>query len=92
MHPGRDYHYCNCFYLFLRCDIGYNDAGNPPKNVAFASGFILGLCMGAGGIGAAVIGWTADLIGSLSDTMFLLIIPTILCLILALLVRHPAGN
>ncbi|AKB53896.1 MULTISPECIES: hypothetical protein [Methanosarcina] len=48
--------------------------------------------MGAGGIGAAVIEWTADLIGSLSDTMFLLIIPTILCLILALLVRHPAGN
>ncbi|WP_155398124.1 hypothetical protein [Methanosarcina barkeri] len=48
--------------------------------------------MGAGGIGAAVIVWTADVIGSLSDTMFLLIISTILYPILALFVRHPAGN
>ncbi|WP_229397126.1 hypothetical protein [Methanosarcina sp. DH1] len=63
-----------------------------PGNVDFASGFILGLCMGAGGIGTAVIGWAADVIGSLSDTMFLLIIPTILCPFLALFFWYPAGN
>jgi len=63
-----------------------------PGNVAFASGLILGLCMGVGGAGAAVIGWVADVMGSLSDAMFLLIIPTILCPILALFVRYPEGN
>jgi len=63
-----------------------------PGNVAFASGLILGLCMGVGGIGAAVIGWAADMMGSLSDALFLLIIPTILCPILALFVRYPERN
>ena len=48
--------------------------------------------MGIGGVGAAIIGWAADIMGSLSDAMFLLIIPTILCPILALLVRYPAEN
>lgn len=63
-----------------------------PGNIAFASGLILGLCMGIGGVGAAIIGWAADIMGSLSDAMFLLIIPTILCPILALFVRYPAEN
>jgi FSR family fosmidomycin resistance protein-like MFS transporter len=63
-----------------------------PGNVAFASGLILGLCMGVGGVGAAVIGWAADVMGSLSDAMFLLIIPTILCPILALFVQYPVRN
>lgn len=63
-----------------------------PGNVAFASGLILGLYMGIGRVGAAIIGWAADIIGSLSDAMFLLIIPTMLCPILALFVRHPVRN
>jgi len=63
-----------------------------PGNVAFASGLILGLCMGVGGVGAAVIGWAADVTGSLSNAMFLLIIPTILCPILALFARYPEEN
>lgn len=63
-----------------------------PGNVAFASGLILGLCMGVGGVGAAIIGWAADMMGSLSDAMFLLIIPTIICPILALFVQYPVEN
>lgn len=63
-----------------------------PGNVAFASGLILGFCMGIRGVGATIIGWAADIVESLLDAMFLLIIPTILCPILALLVRYPAGN
>ncbi|WP_048142554.1 MFS transporter [Methanosarcina sp. 2.H.T.1A.6] len=63
-----------------------------PGNVAFASGLILGLCMGVGGVGVAVIGLAADVMGSLFDAMFLLIIPTTLCPILAMFVRYPVGN
>jgi MFS transporter, FSR family, fosmidomycin resistance protein len=60
-----------------------------PGSVGFASGLTLGLCMGVGGIGAAIIGWAADLMGSLPDAMFLLIIPTILCPILAVFIKYP---
>jgi len=60
-----------------------------PGSVGFASGLTLGLCIGVGGVGAAVIGWAADVMGSLSDAMFLLVIPTILCPILALFIRYP---
>jgi FSR family fosmidomycin resistance protein-like MFS transporter len=60
-----------------------------PGSVGFASGLTLGLCMGIGGIGAAIIGWAADVMGSLPDAMFLLVIPTILCPVLALLINYP---
>lgn len=60
-----------------------------PGSVGFASGLTLGLCLGIGGIGTAVIGWAADIMGSLPDAMFLLIIPTILCPVLALFIRYP---
>ena len=60
-----------------------------PENVGFASGLTLGLCVGVGGIGAAIIGWAADSMGSLPDAMFLMIIPTILSPILALFIRYP---
>ncbi len=62
-----------------------------PGSVGFASGLTLGLCMGVGGIGTALIGWAADQMGSLPDAMFLLVIPTILCPILALFIRYPEG-
>lgn len=60
-----------------------------PGNVGFASGLTLGFSMGVGGIGAAVIGWAADIMGSLSSALYLLIIPTICCPVLALLIRYP---
>jgi MFS transporter, FSR family, fosmidomycin resistance protein len=60
-----------------------------PGSVGFASGLTLGLCVGVGGVGAAIIGWAADVMGSLPDAMFLLVIPTILCPVLALFIRYP---
>lgn len=60
-----------------------------PGNIGFASGLTLGFSMGVGGAGVALIGWAADIMGSLSDAMFLLIIPTIACPILALLIKYP---
>ncbi len=45
-----------------------------PRNVAMASGLILGLAMGIGGIGATVFGWVADQYGipfALQATFFL---------------------
>ncbi|MDV0441018.1 MFS transporter [Methanorbis furvi] len=60
-----------------------------PGNVGFASGLTLGFSMGVGGLGAALIGWAADVLGSLSSAMFLLIVPIILCPVLALLIKYP---
>lgn len=62
-----------------------------PGSVGFASGLTLGLCVGVGGIGAAIIGWAADAMGSLPDAMFLMVIPTIICPILAVFIKYP-GN
>lgn len=60
-----------------------------PGSVGFASGLTLGFSMGVGGLGAAAIGWAADVMGSLSAALYLLLIPTILCPVLALLIRYP---
>jgi FSR family fosmidomycin resistance protein-like MFS transporter len=60
-----------------------------PGSVGFASGLTLGFCVGAGGIGTAIIGWAADVMGSLADAMFLLVIPTIICPVLALFIKNP---
>ncbi|MFA5452960.1 MAG: MFS transporter [Candidatus Methanomethylophilaceae archaeon] len=59
-----------------------------PGSVGFASGLTLGLSMGIGGVGAALIGWAADVMGSLPNAMFLLIVPTVLCPILALFIKY----
>jgi FSR family fosmidomycin resistance protein-like MFS transporter len=45
-----------------------------PRNVAMASGLILGLAMGVGGIATTVFGWLADQFGipfTLQATFFL---------------------
>jgi FSR family fosmidomycin resistance protein-like MFS transporter len=60
-----------------------------PGNVGFASGLILGFSMGVGGIGAAVVGWAADMMGSLSLALYMLLIPTFLCPVFALLIEYP---
>ena len=59
-----------------------------PGSVGFASGLTQGLSLGIGRIGAAIIGWAADIFGSLPDAMFLLIIPTIFCPVLALFIQY----
>jgi Arabinose efflux permease len=60
-----------------------------PGKVGFASGLTLGLSMGIGGVGAALIGYLADTMNSLPDAMFLLIVPVIICPILAIFVKYP---
>jgi len=40
-------------------------------------------------VGTAIIGWAADVMGSLTGAMFLLVIPTILCPILAVFIKYP---
>jgi FSR family fosmidomycin resistance protein-like MFS transporter len=60
-----------------------------PGNVGFASGLTLGFSMGVGGIGAAAVGWAADVMGSLSTALYLLLVPTILCPFFALLIEYP---
>ena len=59
-----------------------------PGSVSFASGLTLGFSMGVGGIGAALTGYMADSMGSLTDAMFLMIIPIAACPIIALFVRY----
>lgn len=86
-----------CMYSFFACFCYVTSVTMVqellPGSVGFASWLTLGLCMGVGGAGAALIGWIADVMGSLPDAMFLLVIPTILCPFLALFIRYPnKGN
>ena len=60
-----------------------------PGQVGFASGLTLGLSAGVGGAGVALIGYAADIMNSLPDAMFLLIVPVIICPILAIFVKYP---
>ena len=62
-----------------------------PGSVSFASGLTLGFSMGLGGMGAALTGYLADMMGSLTDAMFLTVIPIAACPIIALFVRYD-GN
>ena len=62
-----------------------------PGSVSFASGLTLGFSMGLGGMGAALTGYLADTMGSLTDAMFLTVIPIAACPIIALFVRYD-GN
>lgn len=60
-----------------------------PRNLGLASGLILGLNFGTGGLGAAVSGWLADQIG-LPQTIWLLALIPILASFCAVLIRtHP---
>lgn len=60
-----------------------------PGHVGFASGMIQGLCLGLGGIGAAAVGYIADVIGSLPQAMFMLVIAVILCPIITVFIKYP---
>ena len=65
-----------------------------PRNLGLASGLILGLGFGTGGLGVAVSGWMADGIG-LYQTMWIMAFIPILCSLLAAFVkipRRPAGR
>jgi FSR family fosmidomycin resistance protein-like MFS transporter len=59
-----------------------------PTNVGLVSGLMLGLAVGAGGVGVAVIGYIADL-SSLFFALSLLVVPIIAAIILFLLIPYP---
>ncbi len=63
-----------------------------PGSVSFASGLTLGFSMGVGGIGSALTGYLADAMGSLTDAMFLMVIPIAACPIIALFVKYDEDN
>ena len=48
-----------------------------PKNLGLASGLILGLGFGMGGLGAAVSGWIADMIGLYKTVWILALVPAL---------------
>lgn len=59
-----------------------------PGKTGLASGLTLGFTMGLGGLGAAAVGFIADISGSLTGALFLLIIPIIIAPVIALFVRY----
>jgi FSR family fosmidomycin resistance protein-like MFS transporter len=48
-----------------------------PRNLGLASGLILGLGFGMGGLGAAVTGWIADMIGLYKTVWILALVPAL---------------
>ncbi|HJJ31389.1 MAG TPA: MFS transporter [Methanocorpusculum sp.] len=65
-----------------------------PGRTGFASGLTLGFTLGVGGVGATLVGIIADVSGSLSFALQLLIIPIALAPLIALFIRYrkPAGK
>jgi len=59
-----------------------------PGKTGLASGLTLGFALGLGGLAASVVGIIADISGSLSWALFLLLIPVVLAPILALFIRY----
>ncbi|HJJ39603.1 MAG TPA: MFS transporter, partial [Methanocorpusculum sp.] len=59
-----------------------------PGRTGFASGLTLGFTLGVGGVGATVVGIIADVSGSLSFALQLLIIPIALAPLIALFIRY----
>ncbi len=59
-----------------------------PKNLGMASGLILGLSMGVGGIGTTILGWVADQWG-LQFTLHIIFILPLLGLLTFLFVSYP---
>lgn len=59
-----------------------------PGKTGLASGLTLGFSLGIGGLGASAIGLIADISGSLSYAMFLLIIAVVAAPVVALLIHY----
>jgi len=62
-----------------------------PRNLGLASGLILGLSFGTGGLGTALSGFLADAYG-LDQTFWLLSIVPILAAVLTLFIKMPSGT
>lgn len=62
-----------------------------PQNLGMASGLILGLAMGLGGIGTAILGWVADQ-WSLHLTLHIIFILPLLGLLTFLFVPYPSRH
>ena len=60
-----------------------------PRNLGLASGLILGLGFGMGGLGAAVSGWIADMIG-LYKTVWILALVPMLGAVIGAFIRTPS--
>jgi FSR family fosmidomycin resistance protein-like MFS transporter len=62
-----------------------------PRNLGLASGLILGLGFGMGGLGAAVSGWIADMIGLYKTVWILALVPA-LGSVVGAFIRMPRTN
>jgi FSR family fosmidomycin resistance protein-like MFS transporter len=62
-----------------------------PQNVGLASGLILGLGFGTGGLGTAFSGFLADTLG-LYQVMWILALAPVLCALLAVFIRIPESE
>jgi FSR family fosmidomycin resistance protein-like MFS transporter len=60
-----------------------------PRTLGLASGLILGLGFGMGGLGTALSGWIADTIGLYKTTWILALVPA-LCSLLGAFIRTPS--
>ncbi|MBE6507667.1 MAG: MFS transporter [Methanocorpusculum parvum] len=59
-----------------------------PGKTGLASGLTLGFTMGVGGLGAAAVGFAADVTGNLSGALSLMIVPILIAPVIALFVRY----
>jgi FSR family fosmidomycin resistance protein-like MFS transporter len=65
--------------------------GYMPRNPGMASGLMVGFAIGAGGVGATVMGWVADHLGLMSALWISALIP-LLAATLSLLLPEPRAR
>ena len=63
-----------------------------PRHLGLASGLIMGMGFGMGGVGSALAGWLADGIGLQETFWFLALIPALAAIPAAFIKTRPAGE
>ncbi|MBU2498642.1 MAG: MFS transporter, partial [Proteobacteria bacterium] len=63
-----------------------------PRHLGLASGLIMGMGFGMGGVGSALAGWLADRIGLQETFWFLALIPALAAIPAAFIKTRPAGE